>query len=113
MSLFLPKNLYFRTKHSFMTPFPVSSYFAKHPITLLLEILGGRMRGPSLHLKFFWGTVPQVPLSLRPWETVLKVHGCGDGLCSGDCDARCWWLRSWLSCSQWCRGLLRRGMSRR
>src|SRR6218665_1778117 len=27
--------------------FSVSSYFATHPITLLLEILGGRMHGPS------------------------------------------------------------------
>jgi len=36
----------------------LSSYFHTHPITLLLEILGGRMHGPSSHLKFLWGTVP-------------------------------------------------------
>src|SRR6218665_1199746 len=46
-TLFVPKTLYFRTKHSFMTPFLVSSYFATHPITRLLKILGGRMHGPS------------------------------------------------------------------
>ena len=45
MALFFTKNLYFR-KHSFMTPFLLSSYFHTHPI--LLEILGdGCMGGPS------------------------------------------------------------------
>ena len=45
-------------------------YFRTHPITLLLkilgEMLGGRMHGPSSHLKFV-GTVPLAPPSLRPW----------------------------------------------
>src|SRR6218665_3006695 len=41
MTLFLTKILYFRTINSSMTPFLVSSYFATHPITLLLEIFGG------------------------------------------------------------------------
>src|SRR6218665_3660713 len=31
--LFLSQNLYFITKHSFLTPFLVSSYFSTHPIT--------------------------------------------------------------------------------
>jgi len=35
-----------------MIPFLVSSYFATHPITLLIEILKGCMHGPSPHLKF-------------------------------------------------------------
>jgi len=37
----------FRTKNSFMTPFLLSSYFHTQLITLLHEILGGRMHGPS------------------------------------------------------------------
>jgi len=49
-----------------MTPLLVSSYFATHPITLLLEILGGGgCMGRPTDLKF-GGTVPPVPLSLRP-----------------------------------------------
>src|SRR6218665_3359876 len=37
------KNLYFRTKNPPLHLFKVSSDFATHPITLLLEILGGRI----------------------------------------------------------------------
>src|SRR6218665_3332130 len=59
MTLFLPNILYFRTKHSFMTLFLVSSYFVTHP-TLILEILGGRMHGPSPTSNFL-GAVPPVP----------------------------------------------------
>src|SRR6218665_1921331 len=52
-------------ENSFMTPFLLCSYFRAHPTTLLLRILGGgRMHGPSPHLKF-WGDRPPVPLSLR------------------------------------------------
>jgi len=47
MALFLMKNLYFRTNNFFMIIFLLSSYFHMHPITLLLEILGGRMHGLS------------------------------------------------------------------
>src|SRR6218665_373278 len=36
------------------TPFFLFSYFRAHPPTLLLKILGGRMHGPSPHLKL-WG----------------------------------------------------------
>src|SRR6218665_877191 len=34
-------------------------YFHTHPITLLLQILEGRIHGPSPHLKF-WGDLPPV-----------------------------------------------------
>jgi len=65
---FFTKNLYFRTKNSFITPFLLSSYFHTHPITLLLEILGEPMHRPSPPPRMFEGTVPPVPLSLRPCE---------------------------------------------
>src|SRR6218665_1503692 len=47
-------------------PFLCSSFRARST-TLLLKILGGRMHGPSPHLKFVWGASPQSPLGLRPW----------------------------------------------
>ena len=47
MTLLLTKNLDFRTKNSSFTPFLVSSYFASHPITVLLKILEGPIHGPS------------------------------------------------------------------
>jgi len=57
-----------------MTPFLLCSYFPTHPTTLLLKILGGRMHGPSPHLKFF-GDRPPVPLGLRLWHTyIMYVH---------------------------------------
>jgi len=40
-------------------------YFRAHPTTLLLKILGGRMHGPSPHLKL-WGDRPPVPPRFRP-----------------------------------------------
>src|SRR6218665_4203244 len=70
MALFFTKNLYFRKKNSFMTPFLHSLYFHTHPITLLLEILRGRMHGPSPHLKF-WGDRPP---SLRPCHSSISPH---------------------------------------
>src|SRR6218665_3592492 len=57
------KNLYLRTNFFFVTPFLLSSYFHTLPITLLLQILGGRIHGTDTwavpHLKF-WGDRPQV-----------------------------------------------------
>ena len=50
----------------------VSSYFETHPITLLLEILGGRMHGPSLTSNF-GGTVPSVPLRSPPMIIIMFV----------------------------------------
>src|SRR6218665_4136427 len=65
MAFFFTKNLYFRTKHSFVTPFSLSSYFHTHPITLLLEILGGRMHEPSPQI---WGDRP-------PSRPKVSAHG--------------------------------------
>ena len=64
MTLFLTKNLYFRTKHSSMTLL-VSSYFASHPITVLLEFSkywgDGRIIRPHTS-NFFLGTIaPKSP----------------------------------------------------
>src|SRR6218665_673841 len=47
-SAFLDQKPRFQTKiYSSLTHFLVSSYFASHPITVLLKILGGRTHGPS------------------------------------------------------------------
>src|SRR6218665_3562325 len=62
---FLYEKALFQKKKSFMTPFLFSLYFHTHPITLLLDILGGRMHGP-FPTKNFGGTVPQSSLGLRP-----------------------------------------------
>src|SRR6218665_850463 len=53
-------------ENSFMTPFLLCSYFRAHPTTLLLKILGGgRMHGPSPHLKL-WGDRPPSPPRFPP-----------------------------------------------
>src|SRR6218665_1639422 len=44
--------------------FSLCSYFHAHPTTLLLQILGGPMHGPSPHLKFWGGRPPPPPLSI-------------------------------------------------
>src|SRR6218665_3939642 len=44
---FLTRTTAISEKNSFTTPFLLCSYFLTHPITLLLQILGGRMHGPS------------------------------------------------------------------
>src|SRR6218665_2771210 len=67
---FLTRTITISEKNSFMTPFLLCSYFRAHPTTLLLKIFGGRMHGPSPHLKFFLGAVPQSSLGLRPWPVV-------------------------------------------
>src|SRR6218665_3168112 len=86
-------------KHLFL----LCSYFRAHPTTLLLQILGGRMHGPSpsqilggpspsplwvspsdwgtdawavVHLKFFEGTVSQSLLSLRPCCQCTNSYAC-------------------------------------
>src|SRR6218665_4091533 len=63
---FLYEKALFQKKKSFMTPFLFSLYFYTHPITLLLEILGGRMHGPFPHLKFWGDRPPVLPIGLRP-----------------------------------------------
>ena len=51
--------------------FLLCSYFRAHPTTLLLKILGGRMHGPSPHLKF-WGERPPSPSRSPPLGQVLN-----------------------------------------
>jgi len=61
MTLFLPKNLCFRTKHSFMTPFFKSQFVLCHTSNnTTSQNIGGRMHGPS-PTSNFKGTVPQPP----------------------------------------------------
>ena len=73
MTPFLTKNLYFRTKNSFMSHFLGTSYFPAHPITLLLQILEGRMHGPS-PTSNFGGTVPPVPPKSPPVGQKPAAH---------------------------------------
>src|SRR6218665_69916 len=65
MVLFFTKNLYFRTKEFLHDTFLLSSCFQRHPITLLLKILGETDAWAVPHLKF-WGDRTPVLLSLRP-----------------------------------------------
>jgi len=61
-------------KKSLMTPFLLSSYFRTHPpTTILLEILGGRMHGPSPTSKF-GVTVPSVPPKSPPMRSSRVRH---------------------------------------
>ena len=53
-----------------------SSYFARHPITLLLEILEGTDERPTPHLKFLGGNRPPNPPSIRP-STRLEHRATG------------------------------------
>ena len=53
--------------------FLVSSYFASHPITVLLKILGGRMHGPSPTSNVFWGSSPSIPKSPPMYRAFLIV----------------------------------------
>ena len=55
----------FFTKTSISEKKFVHLTFFSHFITLLLQILGGRMHGPSPP-QILRGTVPLSPLSLRP-----------------------------------------------
>ena len=67
MALFFTKNLYFRQKIP-------SWHFHTHPITLLLEILGRRMHGPS-PTSNFGGTVSPSPSKSPPMvEELLEDH---------------------------------------
>src|SRR6218665_2020423 len=64
---FLTRKTTISEKTSFRTLFLLCSYFRARPTTLLLKILGGTDAWAVPHLKFFGGTVPPVPLGLRPW----------------------------------------------
>src|SRR6218665_3426514 len=60
-------NHYFRKEFLYDTFFYSVRIFARmRQLTLLLQILGGRMHGPS-PTSNFGGTVPPAPLGLRPW----------------------------------------------
>jgi len=82
MALLFMKNLYFRKKNSFMTPFFTQFVFHTHSITLLLEILGGTDAWAVPHTSNFWGTVPPVSPLVSAHEqdlsvglsTVIRVH---------------------------------------
>src|SRR6218665_1712438 len=71
---FLTRTTTISEKNSFMTLFfkKLCSYFRAHPTTLLPKILGGRMHGPSPHLKFFWNRPPVPPRS----PPLTYTHTC-------------------------------------
>src|SRR6218665_616274 len=81
MTLFFTKNLDFRTKNKFLLKtFLVSSYFASHPITVLLKIFGGTdgWAVPPPHI--LGDRLPQSPLSLRPcWCVSDESQTLGTG----------------------------------
>src|SRR6218665_2404124 len=53
-----------------MTPLLLSSYFYTHPITLLVEILGERMHGPSPTSNFSGGPSP-IPSKSPPMDASI------------------------------------------
>src|SRR6218665_492121 len=63
---FLAKDFNFNstTRNYSSRPILVSSYFASHPIPVIVELLGGRMHGPSPP-QLLGEPAPQYPLSLR------------------------------------------------
>jgi len=65
---FPDQNFYFTTRNSSWRPFLASSYFASHPITVVQEILGGRIQGPSPTSNF--GDRTPVPPKSPPMEIV-------------------------------------------
>ena len=58
----------FQNKKIIHVTFFSTSYLPAHPITLLLQILGGRMHWPSPHLKF-WRDRPSVSRKSPPMHT--------------------------------------------
>ena len=72
MILSLIKRIYFRAKNPPLPLFKVSSYFDTHAITLLLEIFGGRIHGPS--------SPPQILGRLSPRSTISLTHGLSECL---------------------------------
>src|SRR6218665_3752753 len=82
MTLFLTKNLYFRTKHSSIRPTSFFSQFvgllcheSYRPNTTSRNI-GGPMHGP--HFKFLLGDRPPVPRKSPP--VLIRVRGMRLGL---------------------------------
>ena len=67
MTLFLKKNLYFRTNKSSLAPFLVTSYFATHPITSQNIGEGACMDCMDrLSPQILEGNVPPVPPKTPP-----------------------------------------------
>jgi len=67
ITLFSREKPLFSKNNSLITPFLYYlRAFARIRQKLLLKILGGRMHGPSPHLKFFGGPSPPVPLYRSP-----------------------------------------------
>src|SRR6218665_1923952 len=60
-SPFIDQNLDFTTKNSSLIPFLVSSWFASHPITALLKILGDECMGRPLNFTFWEYRPPSPP----------------------------------------------------
>src|SRR6218665_3997046 len=53
--------------------FSLCSYFHAHPTTLLLKILRGTNAWAVPPTSNFWGTIPPVPLGLRPCGEVDMI----------------------------------------
>ena len=61
----------FRKKIPWWHPFFTQFVFHTHPITLLLEVLGERMHGPSPSPQIFWGDRPPSPPPKSPCHMYL------------------------------------------
>jgi|SRR6218665_645034 len=77
MTLSSQEKITISEKNSLMTPFFTLFVLSRASDNIiLLKILGGRMHGPSPHLKFLGGPSPQSPLGFRPWaDTILVKYG--------------------------------------
>ena len=75
MTLFLPKNLYFRTKHSFMTPF-LSQFVLCNTSNniILLEILGDGCMGRPPASDCFLGDLSPVSPKFPPMITTIHCY---------------------------------------
>ena len=72
---FLFQKRLFQNKNSPLRLFLVSSYFASHPITVLIEILGGRNAWAVHSTSNIGGPFLSPSLSLRPWARVSPTPG--------------------------------------
>jgi len=69
MAIFFTKNLYFRTRNSFMTLFFTQFVLSHASDNTTSRNFGGRMHGPSPTSNVRGGSSPPVPLGLRPWSS--------------------------------------------
>ena len=67
-----------REKSTFLNNFLMTlcSCFRAHPTNTTSQNNGERMHRPSPP-QIFWGTVPPVPLGLRPWPLIIMCCICG------------------------------------